>query len=901
MKKLLFIASIFIGILMAKAADYRHSVTIGGEHLTNITAVVKLSPTTVIFRSDGRLMQVEIKALPKQFLDAWNISTVETPPAKEVEAAPVGSDLNYGQNHTTTLPNAVTLDLVWISPGTFTMGSPPSEGGRYDEQPAHTVTISKGFWLGKTPVTQGQYQALTGNNPSHFPNAGTDAPVEQVSWGEAMKFCRKLTERERAAGHLPEGYAYMLPTEAQREYACRAGTTEARYGDVDDIAWYDGNSGNSTQPVAQKQPNAWGLYDMCGNVSEWCSDWYGAYPDGRVSDPVGASSGEYRVFRGGGWDDPADVCRSASRSYNLPGSRFLFLGFRLAVSSVALDKEALASGKPADARPSGRPVSNVAPPAGAGAADKVDYTALLDLVHQAQQTTDFVQQKSLLKQFMSARSSFLGRHPDQTRLWEVNAASALGLDDIAAGFKAGQKLLAAGAADSDDPDLQQLMAQLKNKGWLDEQSSKKAIEARMEALDYTEGQNHTVTLPKAVTLDLVWIAPGTFTMGSPASEPDRHKDEGPQTVVTISRGFWLGKTPVTQGQYRAIMGNNPSNFSNNGKDTAVETVSWKDAMAFCQKLTECERAAGHLLAGYAYTLPTEAQWEYACRAGTTEAQYGNLDDIAWYENNSFNNPHPVAKKQPNAWGLYDMLGNVCQWCSDGYHSAYQGGKVTDPAGVASGNITSSRVYRGGRFNLPASYCRSAIRWNAPSSYSNWSLGFRFALSPVLLDKAAALAMPAGVAAPGGIQPASSVAQPAATASSAQLTGMDRIDYNALIRRAREAQKTTDLDQQNTLFKQFMDESRVFLQKHPQQTLIWQLRAASALSLDDITAGFEAGQKLLAAGAADSNDPDLRPLMAQLKNKGWLDEQTVKATIAARIEAKREALNYTEGKNHTVAL
>jgi len=242
-----------------------------------------------------------------------------------------------GQNHTVTLPNAVALDLIWIAPGTFTMGSPDSESDRhYWEGPQTIVTISKGFWLGKTPVTQGQYQAVMGNNPSSFTTVGADAPVEQVSWNDAMAFCQKLTEQERAAGALPEGYAFTLPTEAQWEYACRAGTTEARYGNLDDIAWYHDNSGHTTHPVGQKQPNAWGLYDMLGNVWEWCSDWdgYGHYPGGSVTDPVGAPSGTYRVLRGGSWGYRAGFCRSAYRSNRGPGGRINDLGFRLALAPL---------------------------------------------------------------------------------------------------------------------------------------------------------------------------------------------------------------------------------------------------------------------------------------------------------------------------------------------------------------------------------------------------------------------------------------------------------------------------------------------------------------------------------------------------------------------------------------
>jgi formylglycine-generating enzyme required for sulfatase activity len=243
-----------------------------------------------------------------------------------------------GKNHTITLPNNVALDLVWIPSGTFTMGSPPSEGGYSCERPAHRVTISKGFWLGKTLVTQGQYQAVMGTNPSDFTKVGADAPVDTVSWDDAMEFCRKLTEQERATGRIPEGYAYTLPTEAQWEYACRAGTTGALYGKLNDIAWYYGNSGDSTHPVGQKQPNAFGLYDMIGSVWEWCSDWYGNdYSAGNVTDPAGPDSGLNRVVRGGWWGLTTVYCRSAFRSDYDPSIHFNFIGFRLALAPSRKD------------------------------------------------------------------------------------------------------------------------------------------------------------------------------------------------------------------------------------------------------------------------------------------------------------------------------------------------------------------------------------------------------------------------------------------------------------------------------------------------------------------------------------------------------------------------------------
>lgn len=222
-----------------------------------------------------------------------------------------------------------------MAPGTFTMGSANDEPERNKaEGPRMTVTLTKGYWLGKTEVTQAQYKAITGTNPSTHKNVGPQAPVERVSWLDAMEFCRKLTARERAAGRLPEGYAFTLPTEAQWEYACRAGTTEAYAGEPNGMAWCNGNSGGTTHPVATKQPNAWGFYDMAGNVLEWCLDWYGDYPGGTVTDPTGPSRGYYRTARGGSWRTDVRLGRSAARAGGSAGRLDYTLGFRLALAAV---------------------------------------------------------------------------------------------------------------------------------------------------------------------------------------------------------------------------------------------------------------------------------------------------------------------------------------------------------------------------------------------------------------------------------------------------------------------------------------------------------------------------------------------------------------------------------------
>ncbi|MBO6004331.1 MAG: formylglycine-generating enzyme family protein, partial [Verrucomicrobia bacterium] len=228
---------------------------------------------------------------------------------------------------TIPLSDMVDLDLIWIEPGTFLMGSPEDELGRLNIETQHKVTLTQGYWLGKYEITQAQYEAVTGTNPSSF--KGGDLPVDSVSWNDAKEFCAKLNAQEKAAGRLPEGYKYTLPTEAQWEYACRAGTTTAFNNgtniptieqaedefcpNLDEVGWYIFNSEKSTHPAGQKMPNAWGLYDMHGNVFEWCLDRFGDYPIKAVTDPVGPATGSERIARGGGYPFLAWGCRSAFR------------------------------------------------------------------------------------------------------------------------------------------------------------------------------------------------------------------------------------------------------------------------------------------------------------------------------------------------------------------------------------------------------------------------------------------------------------------------------------------------------------------------------------------------------------------------------------------------------------
>ncbi|MGB2613139.1 MAG: formylglycine-generating enzyme family protein [Phycisphaerae bacterium] len=456
----------------------------------------------------------------------------------------------------------VSMKLALIPAGKFMMGSPDSEQGhKGNEVPQHEVTISKPFYMGVTEVTQAQYEAVMGTNPSDF--KGATNPVEMVSWNDATEFCKKLSEKTRQA--------VRLPTEAEWEYACRAGSkTRFSFGDAEeglgDYAWYNANSGRATHPVGQRKPNAWGLYDLHGNVWEWCvdwygdADWYGDYPKGAVTDPQGPASGASRVLRGGAWYYSPNYCRSAYRFNGPPGRRSSVFGFRVVVS---------VSGSPAAAVPVAAQPAPAAP---------------------------------------------------------TVAATA----DV------------------------------------------------------------TFDLGGGVTMKLALIPAGKFMMGE---GEDQHE-------VTISKPFYMGVTEVTQAQYEAVMGTNPSNFQ--GATNPVEEVSWNDATEFCKKLSEKTRQA--------VRLPTEAEWEYACRAGTKTAfSFGDADtglgDYAWYGGNSGNTTHPVGQKKPNAWGLYDMHGNVWEWCADWYGD-YPKGAATDPQGPASG---ASRVLRGGSWNCNPSDCRSANR------------------------------------------------------------------------------------------------------------------------------------------------------------------------------------------------
>jgi len=534
-----------------------------------------------------------------------------------------------------SVTNSIGMELIEIPAGKFTMGSPADEKDHQEDEAQVTVTLTKSFGLGKYEVTQRQWKSVMGTEPwsgEDWVMADKDCPATYVSWDDATEFCKKLTNLERKAGKLKANEEYRLPTEAQWEYAFRAGTETAfSFGNneskLGEYAWFDGNAGDAGRKyahrVGMKEPNPWGLHDMHGNVREFCSDWYATRLSGGA-DPVGPNGGSDRVLRGGSWGRDPGFCRSAYRILIDPSLRNNDLGFRVARSQ--------------------------------------SETVVVTVAERRQQGA----------QAKPAPQVAVETRPEMEK-----------------------------------PD-----------------SVKKVFESG-------------AIVTNSIGMELIEIPAGNFRMG-----------EGNRVVaVSLTKPFGFGKTEVTQGQWKSVMGTEP--WLNQGgvqiaEENPVTYVNWDDATEFCKTLTATERKSGKLKADEEYRLPTEAEWEYACRAGTeTDFSFGDeskLNSHAWWggfdleaaskgevtagPGNAAREQyaHKVGTKKPNPWGLHDMHGNVWEWCSDWKGEALSGG--TDPVGPNRGSF---RVSRGGSWRTTLARCRSANRSNyGPSTCDN--LGFRVARS-----------------------------------------------------------------------------------------------------------------------------------------------------------------------------
>ncbi len=282
--------------------------------LATLVAMPAMAQGVVVFKKDGSRV-----VFPYETIDSivtYNYD--ETPPTG-------GNTTQDGENKVYTV-NGVSFTMVAVKGGTFTMGATAEQtGADSDESPTHSVTLSD-YYIGETEVTQELWQAVMGSNPSWF-TGNMQRPVECVSWNDCQTFITKLNELT--------GESFALPTEAQWEYAARGGKSTKGYlysgsNSIADVAWYKDNSSDTTHPVKSKSPNELGLYDMSGNVYEWCADWYGSYSSTSQTNPVGPSTGSHRVRRGGSWSYYATICRIADRDYCTPPSLTYNFGLRLA-------------------------------------------------------------------------------------------------------------------------------------------------------------------------------------------------------------------------------------------------------------------------------------------------------------------------------------------------------------------------------------------------------------------------------------------------------------------------------------------------------------------------------------------------------------------------------------------
>ena len=487
------------------------------------------------------------------------------------------------KNKTYTV-NGVSFTMIAVNGGTFQMGATKEQKYRdSSETPIHQVTLSD-YYIGETEVTQALWKAVMGNNPSK--RIGDNLPVDHVPWDDCKTFIKKLNQLT--------GAKFSLPTEAQWEFAARGGNKSRGYQysgsiNVGDVAWYCDNSGGKLHAVKTKRPNELGIYDMSGNVWEWCQDKYGDYSSEAQTDPKGPASGSYRVFRGGCWAQFARDTRVSARSHYEPGMNDGIFGFRLAHLSPNLE-------------------SKVAVPS--------------------------------LSQ--SAFDTEKGQNKTENKTFTVNG----------------------------------------------------------------------------VSFSMVAVKGGTFPMGATKEQQSPNRDEMPVHQVTLS-DYYIGETEVTQALWKAVMGSNPSNWK--GDNLPVEQVSWNACQTFIKKLSQ--------LTGIQFSLPTEAQWEYAARGGNQSRGYqysgsNHLDDVAWYGSNSGSKTHAVKTKQPNELGLYDMSGNVLEWCQDGWGS-YSSGAQTDPQGPSTG---SDRVSRGGCWSYFAGCSRVSYRAPHYPDYRCSYLGLRLSVS-----------------------------------------------------------------------------------------------------------------------------------------------------------------------------
>ncbi len=667
------------------------------------------------------------------------------------------------------LTNSIGMKLRLIPPGEFRMGSTAKEieallpdAKEWErflvnaESPQRAVRISAAYYMGAYEVTQADYLRVTEASPSEFSRTGKHAakvegidtdrfPVEGVSWDDAVEFCRKLSElpAEKAAGRV-----YRLPTEAQWEYACRAGTVTA-YHTGDALAEADANFDlkvGRPRPVGGSAANGFGLYDMHGNVFEWCHDRFAPdYRDAPAVDPDGPAQGNARVVRGGNYGYRARYCRSAARDRFQPTTVRGGIGFRVVIVGDLKAKPVAAEPNSAVLKPlrdavaaKARILETTRQRVTAGVASEVDLVAA---------SVDLTEARVKLAEEERNPDAVVAQLDELVKLRERER------ELIAALVRAGRATQTElDAADARLADARARLAKVRPVAPPEVAPAPRAVAVPLSpAVPFNEkaAEGHQATWAKHLKTDVEFagaagiklrvIPPGEFEMGISAKQyadeqaniapkqgaPPREflkqlKESTPAHRVTLTRPFALGRTEVTVKQYRAFVtatghktaceadgkggfGRAASgewkqapefNFEKTGiagatDDFPATNLSYEDAEKFCRWLSMQD--------GRAYRLPTEAEWEWACRAGTTDTRYwvggGVLNASKFARHGSQRNDNDyvaVGTLTANAFGLRDMSGNAAEWCSDAY-AGYTADAATDPKGPAG----VLRVVRGG--------------------------------------------------------------------------------------------------------------------------------------------------------------------------------------------------------------
>ena len=545
--------------------------------------------------------------------------------------------------------NSLGMTLVRIQEGEFQMGTPPANLSENDEFPAHQVEISQPFYMSQTEVTQSQFEKIMGRNPSkHLNPLG---PVENVTWAEANEFCKQLG--------IQEGREYRLPTEAEWEYAARGNSMDlfsfgSQVSQLTEYAIHKLNSNGKTAAVKTLKPNSFKLYDVHGNVAEWCQDWYDPlyYSKSPATDPPGPTLSQYRVppqfkvIRGGDFNS-VEECKSAFRGAAFPDDKSDAIGFRVVLLT---------------SRDGGLP--------------NMIGESQASLTPNSNSTTTNSSTTTSTSSSVPSQPTATLPNLEPTPLSESYASFAA--------TKAGE---------------QKVVGPLK--------------------------------------LRVAWCPAGSFQMGRPSTYASRFYPAN-QVQVQLTKGFWMGQLEVRQGLWMHVMKTDPWSdkmSSKSAPDYPAVYISHADATAFCAAVTKRGHSEGWLGSEWAIQLPTEAQWEYAARAGSTSRfitgdNSVSIGEYAWFRDNTYalgeKYPHRAGTKKTNAWSLYDMTGNVYEWCADWWNTQLPGGR--DPIVTAEAQY---RVRRGGVYDNSMEDQLSLFwRSNSPPDTKKSDTGFRFAIVPV---------------------------------------------------------------------------------------------------------------------------------------------------------------------------